>query len=264
MAPRTETRRAGAARLQARVARLALDLGQLRRRAVDLDRLGARVLGDELARRAGGDGAAVGHDRHAVAEALGLLDVVRRHQDARALAAQQVDQRPQLLADLRVEADGRLVEQHEPRLVHEPARDQQPPAHAAGELVDLRVAAVAQVGDLQRALDRGFAVRAIDPVEVREDEQVLLDGQRHVEVVELRHDAALRARATFDCLRELEAEDLDLALVRDRLRGEQAHRGRLAGAVGAEQADARALGNVEIEVVYGGERAEALDDAAQA
>ena len=98
------------------------------------------------------------HDRHAVAEALGLLDVVRGHQDARALAAQEVDQRPQLLADLRVEADGRLVEQHQPRLVHEPAGDQQPPAHAAAELVDLRVAAVGEVGDPQRALDRRLAV----------------------------------------------------------------------------------------------------------
>src|SRR4051812_14207937 len=37
-------RRTGAAGLQARFARLALDLGQLRRRAIDLDRLRAGVL----------------------------------------------------------------------------------------------------------------------------------------------------------------------------------------------------------------------------
>ena len=78
------------------------------------------------------------------AEALGLLDVVRRHQDRGALAAQPVDQRPQLLAHLRVQADGRLVEQHEPRAVDQRAGDQQPPAHAARELVDPRVAAVAR------------------------------------------------------------------------------------------------------------------------
>ena len=69
-------------------------------------------------------------------------------------AAQRVDQRPQLLAHLRVEADRRLVEQHEARPVHERARDQQPPPHAAGELVDARVAAVAELRDLERALDR--------------------------------------------------------------------------------------------------------------
>ena len=105
-------------------------------------------------RRAAGDGLAVRHDRHRVGEPLGLLDVVRRHQDRDALAAQRVDQRPQLLADLRVQADGRLVEQHQPRAVHERAGDQQPAAHAAGELVDARVAAVGELRDLQRPLDR--------------------------------------------------------------------------------------------------------------
>ena len=48
----------------------------------------ARVLGDEVGGRAGGDRAAVRHDRHGVAEALGLLDVVRRHEDRDALGAQ--------------------------------------------------------------------------------------------------------------------------------------------------------------------------------
>ena len=66
-----------------------------------------------------------------------LLDVVRRHQDRRALRAERVDQRPELLAHLRVEPDGRLVEEDEARAVDECAGDQQPPAHAARELVDL-------------------------------------------------------------------------------------------------------------------------------
>ena len=103
-----------------------------------------------------------------------------------------------------------------------------------------------------------------DPVEVREDEQVLLDGQRHVEVVELRRDAAAAARACFDSSGQREAEHLELALVGDRLRGQQPHRRRLAGAVRAEQADARALRHVEVEPVDGGDRPVALDDAAQA
>ena len=96
----------------------------------------------------------MGHDQDRVGEALRLLDVVRRHEDRRALGAQPVDQRPQLLADLRVEADGRLVEQDEVRPVDERARDQQPAPHAARELVDARVAPVDQVRDLERALDR--------------------------------------------------------------------------------------------------------------
>ena len=167
-------------------------------------------------------------------------------------AAQRVDQRPELLAHLRVEPDGRLVEQHEPRPVDERPGDQQPPPHPAGELVHARVAAVDEVRQLERALDRVAPLGASDPVEVREDEQVLLDRERHVEVVELRRDAELRARL-LRLVRQPEAEHLELALVGDRLRGQQPHRRRLAGAVRPEQADARALGDVEVETVDRGD-----------
>ena len=111
-------------------------------------------------------------------------------------------------------------------------------------------------------LDGRAPLGASDAVEVREDEQVLLDGQRHVEVVELRYDAALGARR-LRLLGQPEAEHLDLALVRDRLRGEEAHRRRLAGAVGPEQADARAFGHVEVEAVHGRDGAVALHHAPQ-
>ena len=59
------------------------------------------------------------------------------------------------------------------------------------------------------------------------------------------------------------AEHLDLALVGDRLRGEDPHRRGLAGAVGAEQPDARAGGHVEVEARDRGDLAVALDHAAQ-
>ena len=98
---------------------------------------------------------------------------------------------------------------------------------------------------------------------MREDEQVLLHGQRRVEVVELRRDSALGAGG-LRLLRKAKAEHLDLALVGDRLGGEQPHRRRLARAVGAEQADAGPLGHVQVEPVHGGDLAVALDDAAEA
>ena len=101
-----------------------------------------------------------------------------------------------------------------------------------------------------------------DPVEVGEDEQVLLHGQRDVEVVELRRDAELRPRL-LRLLRQPVAEQLELALVRDRLRGEEPHRRRLARAVRAEQADAGSLAHVEVEPVDGGDLAVALDRATE-
>jgi hypothetical protein len=59
------------------------------------------------------------------------------------------------------------------------------------------------------------------------------------------------------------AEHLELALVGDRLAGEHLHRRRLAGAVGAEQADARPHREIEVEPVDRSDLAEALDDAPQ-
>ena len=144
----------------------------------------------------------------------------------------------------------------------ERAGDQEPPPHSPGELVDPRAAPVDELRQLERPLDRVAPLCPGDPVEVREDEQVLLDRERDVEVVELRRDAELRPRL-LRLLGQREPEQLELALVGDRLRGQQPHRRRLAGAVRAEQAHARALGHVEIEAVDGRDLAVALDDAAQ-
>ena len=58
-------------------------------------------------------------------------------------------------------------------------------------------------------------------------------------------------------------EHPQLARVGDRLAGQQAHRGRLAGAVRPEQAEADAGRHIEVEAVDGGDLAERLDDAAQ-
>ena len=70
--------------------------------------------------------------------------------------------------------------------MHEGARDQQPPAHPAGELVDARRAPVDEIRDLERSVDGGAPLRAADPVEMREDDEVLLGREGRVEVVELR------------------------------------------------------------------------------
>ncbi len=78
-------------------------------------------------------------------------------------------------------------------MVQQGAGDQEPAPHAPAELVHLGLAAIAQIGDLQRAVDRRPALASRHAVEVRENEQVLLHGQRDVEVVELRHHPHLRA-----------------------------------------------------------------------
>jgi hypothetical protein len=57
------------------------------------------------------------------------------------------------------------------------------------------------------------------------------------------------------------AEHAQLAGVGDRLPGEQPHGGGLPGAVRPQQAEADPLRNVEVEPIYGRDRAEVLDDS---
>ena len=60
-------------------------------------------------------------------------------------------------------------------------------------------------------------------------------------------------------LREVDAADLDAAGVGRQIAGDHPHRGRLAGAVGAEKAQDLAARDVEGDAVDRGDRAEALD-----
>ena len=80
-------------------------------------------------------------------------------------------------------------------------------------LSTLCVAAIDEIRELEGRLDRAAPLGPADPVEVREDEQVLLDGERDVEVVELGRDTAVGARR-LRLLGQVEAEHLELALRR--------------------------------------------------
>ena len=248
-------RRPRRAHLQARGLGVRAHLGEPLWLCVHLGGLAPGVLSHEVGRLAAADDLAVRHQRHLVGEPLGLLDVMRGHQDRGPLGPQRVDQGPELGADLRIEADRGLVEQQERRVVGESARQQEAPAHPARQLVDRVVPASVEPGERQSAVHRGAHV--LDPVEPREHGQVVLHGHVHVEVVELRHHAHLGA-CLLRLTRQLVAEDGDLALVRDGLAGEHSHGRGLAGAVGSEQAEADARGHLEVQPIHGGDRPKAL------
>ena len=119
-----------------------------------------------------------------------------------------------------------------------------------------------EVGDVQRALHRRGPLGAGHPVQLREHVEDLAGGQLDVEVVELGHDAHRHPRL-LGLARQGVAEDLDRALVGQRLGGEHPHRRRLAGAVGPEQPEADSRRDHQVQAVHGGDLAEALDHAAQ-
>ena len=107
-------------------------------------------------RRVVGDEPAAVHDEDPVGERVGLLQVVRREQDGHArVLAQGPDVPPQVRAALRVQAGGRLVEEHERRGVHEPEGDVEAAALAAGELEQRAALQPAEVQPRRQLGERG-------------------------------------------------------------------------------------------------------------
>ena len=92
------------------------------------------------------------------AELLGLLEVVRRQQDRRALGVDPLDVVPQLEPQLDVDAGGRLVEDQQAGAMHQRAREDQPALHAARQRARAVIAllgqreGVEQLGDALAAL----------------------------------------------------------------------------------------------------------------
>ena len=134
------------------------------------------------------------HDADAVAEALGLVEVVRGEQHGRAEAgAQSGDDVDQLVADARVEPDGRLVEEQHPRLGEERAGDLEPPALAAAVGRDRTVEEVGQVEAVGELVDAPARVVGGDAPEAGVDLEVAAAGERPVDDRVLEHDRAVGA-----------------------------------------------------------------------
>ena len=112
-----------------------------------------RELPDHAGHRVVLDDPAAVDDRDVPAEALGFLEVVRRQDDRRALLVDLAQEDPHAAADLDVDARGRLVEDQEARLVHQRARDHEPPLHAARQ----------RARDLRRACPRAAAAAGTSP-----------------------------------------------------------------------------------------------------
>ena len=115
----------------------------------DRDDRGAEV-GLELGRRALGDDAPV-VDHHDVAgQAVGLLEVLGGEQHRRALGHQLLDDAPEVLAALGVEAGGGLVEEEDGRAGDEGGGQVEATAHAARVGLEDAVAGVGQAEVLQQ------------------------------------------------------------------------------------------------------------------
>ena len=126
------------------------------RSTVDHDHLVLRH-GDQLAGRLIGDQPAVVDDRDAVAQLLGLLQIMGGEHHRHALVVESADIVPELLAKLDIDAGGRLVEHQDRRRVDHRLGDQQPALHAARQGAGIGVGLVGRGG---RAASSASVIRS--------------------------------------------------------------------------------------------------------
>ena len=199
------------------------------------------------------------HDENAVADLLDLLHVVARVHDRRTRGVELLDAFEDRVAALRVDGDGRLVEEDQLGFVHDAARDVETAQQAPRELARAEATVVVEADERDRLVDEAAAARAVGDVQRAEIGYVLLDRQlvEHGDVLRDDADAALELVARRP---HRLAEDADLA----RIVGEQAEdavdRRRLAGAVRSEQSVDLAAAHLQVEVVEGELVAVVLDE----
>jgi hypothetical protein len=112
------------------------------------------VTGDgalQRGRRPGGDDLAVVHDGDAVAQRIRLVQVVRGDEDGHAVTAEPADLVPHVGAALRVQAGGRLVEEHHLGFVDDAERDVHPAPLTARVGLALAVRVLAELEPVQHA-----------------------------------------------------------------------------------------------------------------
>ena len=134
-----------------------------------------------------GDDPTLVHDHQPVAQLLGLVHVVGGQHQGHALGLQLVEPLPEEVAGLRVEAGGGLVQQHQLGSIDQRSGDGEPALHAARQRVDLVVATLGELRELEQLLGPGrdLAPRQVEVAAV--DDQVVEDGQLAVQVVVLGH-----------------------------------------------------------------------------
>ena len=114
----------------------------------------------QLVGRAPGDDLAVVDDRDRVGQLVGLLEVLRRQQQRRALLDEAPDDVPHPDPAARVEAGRRLVEDQQSRAADEGGAEVEAAAHAARVGLDDAVAGLGQLELLEQLVRRGGAPRA--------------------------------------------------------------------------------------------------------
>ena len=157
-------------------------------------------------------------------------------------------------AQVSIEVRQRLVQQQDDRFLDERARQRHPLALAARELSRPPLQQPADVEQLGHLRDLLLGLSPRDFGQVEREADVLLDAEVRIDRVVLEDEAdlpPLRRDVGDILLAEVERAGTGL-----RKAGHEAERGRLAATRGADDGDELAVGDLEIQVVDGGDGAE--------
>ena len=182
------------------------------------------------------------------ASAVGLVQVLGGEQHRGAFGDPAFDRLPEADAAARVEPGGRLVEEEDRRPGDQGGGEVEAAAHPARVGADEAVGGFVEVEALQQLGGAGARLALRQVVEAADHLQVLGPGQVlvHRRVLTGEADLGPQPRRLAG---DVEAGDAGAAAVGREQRGEDADRGRLAGAVGPEQAEHGAGRDLQIDAV---------------
>ena len=188
------------------------------------------------------------HDQDVVAQFLGLAEDLRGQHDrapVRGLAPELVHHAT--LED-RIHAGRELVEEDDRRLDHEDLRDLHAAAEAAAQVLDLAVRFGREAEVVEHALGARPDLGVAQAVKAGEGRQVVADRQEqlHRGLLDDDRDPPADVERRRD---DVVAEDRGRSGRRPRQRRQNLQQRRLAGAVGAEEAEDGAARHVERQAV---------------
>ena len=182
------------------------------------------------------DDAALVDDGDVAAKLFGFLEIMRGEDDRGAGAVDFKQEIPHRAAQFDIDPGGGLVENQQPRLVHQRPGDHHAPLHAAGKRARALVALVPQAELFEVFLAARGGELARQAVVARLGSHHIADFLELAEVDLLGHDAEVEL-GLVDMGIDIAAENPHLARGFGDEGGEYADEGRFAGAVGPEQGE---------------------------
>ena len=207
----------------------------------------------QLLGRAEGEDPAVVDDRDPVAELVCLGHVVGREQDrpARDGRLPGEDQLANGPGGGDVEAERRLVEEEDPRVVEEAAGEVHLLALAGRERADALLALLHHADRLDQLVDAPPAVLRRESVELAEHPELLADREDPVARLLAARDHVHDPADLLGLVHDVEAEDPGRALRGEQQRRQDLDQRRLAGAVRPEQPEELAGLDLEVDALRG-------------